>query len=210
VTILTLSGDHVLPDFVRVKKRSERQLLRWLEQQIPELTPLIKGVQRFRQHEGRLGKIVRSDASEGTLDYPLAEFPLEISRDDIRSGDIDRIKARVLDLARRIGEHQTKEMLKVAGEAADAAGNVVNAGGGELTQEHFLEVFRRIHMDFDPVTLQPLPGGVFVMHPDMAQKIVPKVKAWEQEPAFNAKYKTLIQKKREEWRDREANRKLVS
>ena len=54
----------MLPDFVRVKRRTERQLLRWLEEQIPELTPLVKGVQRFRQHEGRLGRIVRSDESE--------------------------------------------------------------------------------------------------------------------------------------------------
>jgi hypothetical protein len=200
----------VLPDFVRVKRRTERQLLRWLEEQIPELTPLVKGVQRFRQHEGRLGRIVRSDESEGVLNYPKAEFQLEVSREDIRSGDIGRIQAKVLDLAKRIGEHQAKEMLKVAGEAADAAGNVVNAGGGELTKEHLLELFRRVHMDFDPNTLKPLPGAVFVMHPDMAEKIMPKAKAWEQDPAFNAEYERIMQQKREEWRAREANRKLVS
>jgi len=200
----------MLPDFVRVKKRNERQLLRWLEEQIPELTPLVKGVQRFRQHEGRLGGIVRSDESEGILNYPPAEFQLEVSREDIRSGDIERIKVKVLDLAKRMGEHQVKEMLKVVGEAADATGNVVNAAGGELTKEHFLDLFRRIQMDFDPVTLQPLPGWMFVMHPDLAQKIVPKVKAWEQDPTFKAEYEEIIQHNREEWRAREANRKLVS
>lgn len=96
----------VLPDFVRVKGRTERQLLRWLEEQIPELTPLVKGVQRFRQHEGRLGRIVRSDESEGVLNYPKAEFQLEVSREDIRSGDIGRIRPKCSTL--RSGSESTK------------------------------------------------------------------------------------------------------
>ena len=81
--------------------------------------------------------------------------------------------------------------------------------GGELTQHNFLEVFRRVQMDFDPETLQPKPGFVWVMHPDMAASITPKVKEWERDPAFNAEYERIMAMKREEWRDREANRKLV-
>jgi len=53
------------------------------------------------------------------------------------------------------------------------------------------------------------PGFVWVMHPDMAASVVPKVKEWERDPVFSAEYERIMAVKREEWRDREANRKLV-
>ena len=64
-------------------------------------------------------------------------------------------------------------------------------------------------MDFDPQTLQPKPGWVWVMHPNMAASVIPKVNEWEKDPTFNAKRERIMVVKREEWRDREANRKLV-
>ena len=70
-------------------------------------------------------------------------------------------------------------------------------------------MFRKVEMDFDPQTLQPKPGFVFVMHPDTAASMVPKVKEWEKDPTIKAEYERIIAVKREEWRDREANRKLV-
>lgn len=99
-------------------------------------------------------------------------------------------------------------MLEVAREAADSVGNAVHTGG-ELTPDKFLEVFRRIEMDFDPETLEPAPGFVWVMHPETAATVVPKIKEWEKDPEFNAQYSAIINTKREEWRDREASRKLV-
>ena len=99
-------------------------------------------------------------------------------------------------------------MLEVVEEAAEEVGNVVHADG-ELTQDKYLEIFRTIDMDFDPTTLKLAPGFRWVMHPDMAARVVPKVQEWEKDPAFNAKYERIMATKREEWRDREARRKLV-
>ena len=53
----------MLPDFARVKARANRDLLRWARQQIPAVAPLMQGVAAFRQHEGKIGKIVREDWS---------------------------------------------------------------------------------------------------------------------------------------------------
>ena len=198
----------MLPDFAKVKRRSNRDLLRWVQAQVPQLSPLIQGVATLQQHEGEIGKLVRSDGSEATLDYPKSEFKLELSREEMRRFDQRAIQEKLLTLAKEIGGAQVKQMLKVVGEAADSVGNVVHAGG-ELTPDTFFELFRRVQMDFDPKTLEPKPGLMFVMHPDTAAKIVPKVKEWEKDPAFDAEYKRIVSQNREAWRDREANRKLA-
>lgn len=72
-----------------------------------------------------------------------------------------------------------------------------------------LEIFRTVEMEFDPKTLQLLPGFQFVMHPETAAKVVPKIQEWEKDPEFKAKHERIMERKREEWRDREARRKLV-
>jgi hypothetical protein len=199
----------MLPDFTLAKARANRDLLRWVQRQIPAVTPLIQGVAAFRQHEGKIGKLVRSDESEHTIDYRLESFEFTLDREEMKRFDLAGTQQKLTDLAKRVGEAQTKRMLEVAGEAADSVGNVVHAGG-ELTPDKLLEVFRRVQMDFDPQTLKPKPGFVWVMHPDMAATVIPKAKEWEKDQAFNEEYERILATKREEWRDREARRKLVA
>ena len=62
-------------------------------------------------------------------------------------------------------------------------------------------------MDFDPQTLEP--KSIIVMHPELAKYLVPKVKEWEKDPKFKAEHERILTVNRREWRDREANRKLV-
>lgn len=198
----------MLPDFTRVKTRINRNLGRWVRQQIPIEAPLLKGVATFRQHEGRTSTIVRENGSEDPTDYQTFTGESVMNRDEMKRFDGETFHQKLRELAIQIGEAQTQGLLKAAGEAADSVGNVVRTGG-ELTPDKFFEVYRTVEMDFDPQTLQPTPGFVWVMHPDVAASVVQKVREWEKNPAFKAKFEKIMAAKREEWRDREANRKLV-
>ena len=198
----------MLPDFTRVKTRINRNLGRWVRQQIPIVAPLLKGVATFRQHEGRTSTIIREDGSEDPTDYQTISGESVMNRDEMKRFDREAIHQKLRELAIQIGQAQTQSLLKAAEKAADSVGNVVHTQG-KLTPDKYLEVYRTLEMDFDPQTLQPTPGHVWVMHPDMAASVVPKVKEWEKNPAFKAKYERIMATKREEWRDREANRKLV-
>lgn len=198
----------MFPDFTKAKAKVNRDLLRWVQQQVPALTPLIQGVATVRQHEGRSSKLVRVDRSEGEIEYHSESFEFSLDREEMKRFDLSAIQRKLTDLATRIGQAQTKRMLEVAGEAADSVGNVVDSGGN-MTADHLLEVLRKVEMDFDPVTLMPKPGFVWVMHPDTAAAVVPKAKEWEKDPAFQAEYERILRVKREDWRVREARRQLV-
>ena len=198
----------MLPDFAKAKARAERDLMRAVKQQVPIVAPLLNGVATFLQHEGRGRHITRTDDSTSTGKYQRSEFSFSLSREELKQFDLSTVCQKLVDLARQIGEDQTKRMLEVVKEAADEVGNVVHADG-ELTQDTFLDIFRKVEMDFDPKTLNLLPGFSFVMHPEMAARIIPQVQEWEKDPEFEAKYERIMATKREEWRDRETRRKLV-
>ena len=199
----------MLPDFTRVKTRANRDLLRRVRQQVPAVAPLMQGVATFHQHEGKIGRIVRADESEDPIDYHLVSCETVLNREEMMRFDLTAIQQKLSEVANQIGQAQTKRMLEAAGEAADSVGNVVHAGG-ELTPDKVLEVYRKVERDFDPQTLQPKPGFVWTMHPDVAASVIPKIEEWEKDPVFKAEYERIMTVKREEWRDREANRKLVN
>jgi hypothetical protein len=199
----------MLPDYGKIKARVQREFMKWANLQIPLTSPLLKGIAKFRQHEGRLGRLRRADQSESTIDYGRSESQFALTREEMRTLNVSAIQKKLMKVAEDFGNDQTKRLLEVATQAANDAGNVVDAGGEELSPSKVFELLRRVHMDFDPVTLQPKPGMSFVMHPDMAARMQPKIAAWESDPEFNAEHQRIIDEKREEWRAREARRKLV-
>ena len=104
----------MLPDFTKAKSRANRDLLRWVRKQIPAVTPLIQGVATFNQHEGKVVKMVRADDSEATIDYRLESFEFALDREEMRRFDLPGIQRKLIDLAKRVGEAQSKRLLEVA------------------------------------------------------------------------------------------------
>lgn len=198
----------MLPDFKGVKARIERDLCRWTMQQIPAGSPLLQKVPTFHQHEGKTVRIIREDGAEAPAGHYSVSSEIVQSRDDMKHSDLKSIREKLTNIAKQFGEAQTEQLLVAAGEAAEAVDNVVDAAG-QLTSDKFLDVFRKVEMDFDSYTLQPKSGPFFAMHPQTAASVVTKLKEWERDPDFKAKCEKVIAVKREEWRDREANRRLV-
>ena len=197
----------MLPDFPSIKNHVRGVLLRWAQQQVPQIAPLLGEVGHFRQHEGKSGHLVRADESSETIDYPGSRFQLEITPEEMKELDLPGLFEKLRTLAEQIAEAQSKMMFAKVSEAVEQVGNTVSAEG-DFKPEHLSEMLSKVQMEFDPATEQPI-GHSFVMHPDTAAKIIPKVKAWEQDPAFVAEHERILAKKREEWRARENRRKLV-
>jgi hypothetical protein len=199
----------MLPDFPKLKAKAEAHLLQFIQREIPRVEPLLEKVRSFSQHEGRSGHLHRPDGSEDTIEYPGAEFGTELPREFMRTLDVPAVIQHLRSIAEQIAAHQTKMMLTKVGEAAAAVGNEISAGGGEFKREHLLELLQKVETEFDPVTGARKPGQAFVMHPDMADKILPRMQEWEKDPAFLAKVAEIENDQREKWRAREARRILA-
>jgi hypothetical protein len=197
----------MFPDYPSVKAHVRGQFLRWAQEQVPVIAPLLGEIGHFRQHEGRSGHLKRVDQSTETMEYPESSFPLEITREEMRKLDLQGLFAKFHALAEQLAEAQSTMMLSKVSEAVAATGNTVS-GEGDFRPEHLLQMLSKVEMEFDPATGEPM-GHSWVMHPDTAAALVPKIKAWESDPAFVAEHERILALKREVWRAREDRRKLV-
>jgi hypothetical protein len=197
----------MVPDYPSIKAHARQTLMEWTQRQVPLLGPLLRDISRSRQHEGASARLVRADGSEGRMDYPESSFSFSLERAEMRSFDMARIQSKLLELAKKFADAQEQMMFRHLSEAVDATGNTVDTGG-DMQPKHLLEMMRKIRMDFDPVTNEP-KGLAFVVHPDALDRLMAKWKSWEQDPAFVQEYESILAQKREEWRARESDRRLV-
>jgi hypothetical protein len=197
----------VFPDFPHVQEAAYRVMQVAIQRLIGIASPVLGLVRHFDQHEGQEWLLRRADGSESRSNFQAFEALASLSREDLKSFNTDAISRFVVDMAKKMARQQSEHMFSRICEVVEEAGNRVDAGG-ELTQDSLLEMFRRKQTEFDPETLQPT-GEVIVLHPETFEKIEPRLREWENDPDFRARYDAIMEQKRREWREREANRKLV-
>lgn len=196
-------------DFPTVKLYLKGQLLRETVRQIPQHAPLLAKVGVFYQHEGKNGVMRRADQSTDEMTYPRSEFPFDMSREEMKTMDLSAVLEKLTILAQRMADARQRMLLAKASQAAESVGNVVDVGG-DFRQEHFLEMLSKVYMEFDLGTGQLSANQTFVpSDPTVGELLQRRLQEWGQDPEFRKKYEDLIDLKREEWRAREDNRKLV-
>lgn len=178
----------------------------WTRQQVPIVAPLLRNVSQSTQHEGASARMLRADGSEDQIDYETASFDLEITREEMRSFDLEKLQGKLRDLAQKFADAQEAMMFRKLTQVVEEVGNTVSAEG-DFQPHHFLEMIRKVEMSFDPETMEP-SGLTIVIHPSQVDRLLAKWKSWEQDPAFVAEYEKLLDEKREAWRARESNRRL--
>lgn len=105
-----------------------------------------------------------------------------------------------------MARQQEEHVLKTVNEAVEKVGNVVEAKGQPLTPELFFEVIRKVRLDFDPDGKALFPTFFAGKEGIVAfEKLMTKL---ESEP-YRTQFNDLMEAKKEEWRVRQSNRKLV-
>lgn len=197
----------MLPDFPEVKNFARRAFIRAVRQRIPHHEPLLAEIKHSRVHEGRYAHVTRLDESTDRIEFQAARADLEVTRDQMRRITVDELLEHVSRIAEQFAEQQARLMFTRISEAAEQVGNVVSAADKGL-KEAFLDMQRRLEVDFDPDTREP-KNQVIVMHPDQAEKFMAEAATWEQDPEFVAEMDRIRQQQIEAWRARENRRKLV-
>jgi hypothetical protein len=197
----------MLPDFPEVKSFARRTFIRAIRQCIPQHEPLLAGIRHSQVHEGSSARLTRLDESTDQIEFQAAHANLEITRDQMRRITVDQLLEHVSHLAEQFAEQQARLMFTRISEAAEQVGNAVSAA--ELgMKEAFLEIQRRLEVDFYPDTLEP-KNQVLVMHPDQVEKFMAETDKWEKDTEFVAEMGRIRQQQIEAWRARENRRKLV-
>lgn len=197
----------MLPDYPETK----RELFKQIEAQAHsgvEHDPLLSQIRRFKIHEGRVVRIAREDGSVDELrfDDPIlakATFKIE----DVRRLGERSVFAAVEKLGADLHEGMAKRLFQTITKAAESVGNVRDAKGAPITAESILEMLDKMEMSFDENGAWNRP--TIITGPGLAEPAKAAYLQLEEDPSLRVRRDAIVNRKREEWRVREARRKLV-
>ena len=150
---------------------------------------------------------IRPDGRSDETELKQASAETSIRFDEVPHLSIQDRLAKLDDAAREMARQISEHAFGQINEAVERVGNVVNSGGKPLSPDVFLDVIEKIHLDFDA---DGNPSQLtMVIPPSMAERAKETMQRLHQDPEYDRRYREIIEKKRMEWRDREAARKLV-
>lgn len=197
----------MLPDYPAVKKDLASRLVDFLRIRTGHHLGVLDDIRRVQYFEGDEHSLTRgtgetersrfrqmsSEVTFQTRDLPKLPLPLVLQRLDGAAADMARQQAQML--------------YEGVSEAVEKVGNVVDAQGRKMTASLIIEMLEKLHIDFDQFGRAHLPQ----MHipPNLEESLMGALRELEEDPIMRKQYQAVIEQKREEWRAREASRKLV-
>jgi len=190
----------------QLEEELETLVSRFVENATRARAPAMGEITRHRLFEGHNSAIVRPNGEEDETEIREFSAESEIPSKTVLYANLDEILQCFLPVAEAMASDHEKMFFEVMRETTKKTGNVVDGGGQPLSHEMILEVLETIQIDFDADGNPRMP--TMMISPAME----PRIKELIDDPAaknFEKEQQKIIEKKRLEWRDREANRTLV-
>lgn len=197
----------MLPDFPKLKKDIHKYFLIRAFENARSSDPLLANIRHYMQHEGHDGTYETMDGYVRPKDYQTFEASYQITADEITSSDFEAILKKFYDMGLDAASKMARYSFEQIGKIIDETGNTINAGG-PWTKELFIDMVQKVLIDFDEETGRPKLPSIYI-HPSQAESVRKMIQDAESDPEHKKKFDAIIEQKRKEWRDREANRKLV-
>jgi len=191
----------MLPDFPKMRKLLEEAIHYQIHLRARTKSVISTLVHGITQHEGTQHSYHQEGSGTITQGYEQIASPFTIRFDEVPELIGERLEAKIDALAEDIARQTSDLFYKTMDEVTKKAGTSFDGGGGPITQEIALEMHERTQWS---------PDSVFIAHPVMAEAMSKKWNEWQADAEFMKKFKEIDRRKKEEWRDRESNRKLVN
>ncbi len=193
----------MLPDFLKTKEKLKKMLDSEMEKaQFRHLGPFAD-TPKSNIFEGDEIILIRADGSHEEINMEKVEGKIEVKLDEAEEMTPEKVLDKIDTVAREMAQQIAKTAYEVMSEAAEEIGNVTSADGESLSIDLLLKGLEKMHLSFDE---EGQPSGLrLVAHPNMSSELEKIYSQIESHP----RYQELMERKREEWRVRESNRKLV-
>jgi hypothetical protein len=197
----------MLPDYPELKRELVADLNLLLRLLVRQNAPLVGRIKNYRQVEGDKFTVETNEQYVTKTFKQLSAqvaIPAGLSSSDTHT----KFMEQLVDAAENIA-HQSEGMLfSTLDEVTASTGNVLDAKGEPFHPSVLWDMVEKTDLEFDEKTGKPrLPS--IVLHPDVMKSILPKFAEWEADLELKARRTEVLEKKKDEWRDRESRRKLV-
>lgn len=169
-------------------------------------SPMTGEIHSYVIHEGRRSILRREDGSEDETNMQTHSADCEISQITVLYGTHDQIFEAFTPIGLSMASQKEKMLFEAIREATDKTGNIIDAKGKPLSFDLLMELLEKMPIDFDKDGQAIMP--TLAVGPDMEDKIKKIAKKCETKENIE-RHTRLMQKKKDEWRAREADRILV-
>lgn len=198
----------MLPTFPKIERFSREVLLRHIEALAAQYSPLLGKIQKHIQFEGEHAKILRHDKSVGDTPFNRISIEIRFERESIKDFMEVQLPKKLDELARQLAKDASTAMYARLEEGIDSVGNVVNAKGQPLNEKLLLELLDKMEHTFSADGTWKPP--TLFAHPDALKGLVQNKEAgMAGSDDFNQSLEKILEKKRNEFRRREADRILA-
>lgn len=197
----------MLPDFPSVKQDLADRLDEFLRRRVQQHLGPLGQAQRVTLFEGDEQVIVRPSGEVDATKFEKFSTSLTLADQEIIEMTLDDLLAKLDAVAKEMASQQARSFYSTISDAVEKVGNVVDSGGEPISGRTVLESLSTLHIDFNRDGTPRMPS--FHAAPDLAKDLKRAYEELEESPELQGEYEQMITDKREEWRAREARRRLV-
>jgi len=163
----------------------------------PPVLPIIEGKRSDFQREDRTVKPLNIKKHEVTVHHTFKEG---------KGMTIEEFYEKAREAGEGMGKQMWAVLIGAITEAAEETGNKATFKKGKLTQDDILLMLEQVQQNFDE---QGNPTAQFIFGSEFAQELKGRDREWREDKSFQARLEELKQRKKAEFNEREARRRLV-
>jgi len=158
-------------------------------------------------HEGNKIILVREDGSIEDLEIKETKSNIEINLKKVETMPFDTMLIKADTIAQEMAMQQSKVVFEELDKGIKKVGNFIDAKGKPFSIDLYFQMLEKMLLDFNEDGNPNLPT---IIAGEKAFKSISEVLSKSDiDPTYIKTFDEIISRKREEWRVRESNRKLV-
>jgi hypothetical protein len=197
----------MLPDLPGLKLDIQRLLNAYLRTQINVRLGVFNKAPKHAMHEGNRMRVVRADGSIDESELKEASAEMVLKHEDAPRLTLRELGGKLNDIADQMARQISEHLFGRLNEAIERTGQVVDQKGKPLDAEAVFSALEKIQLDFDETGKHKELS--IVVPPALAPKAKQVFEQIQSDPILRDRHEEIMLRKRMEWRDREASRKLV-
>jgi len=197
----------MLPDYPAFKTELGEILNRMFRRRLAQHQGFVGQVAKHRVFEGDKNFLLRTKGDSETTEFEGFSVSRELSAKQIATMSFLDVLKELDAAAAEMGAKTAKYFIEGLDKTLEAAGQVESAKGAKISGELLLRMLDRIEMNFDENGNHK--NLSLVIHPSNTAATAAALRELEDDPELRQRHRSLIERKREAWRVREASRRLV-
>lgn len=197
----------MLPDLPKLKDDIQHVLTRYLQKQINARLGVFNESPRHSAREGNRMRVIRADGTVDDSEFKESSAEMRIEVEEVPNLTIEERLSKINSIADDIASQMSRHLFGRLKEATDKTGNVLDRRGQPFDADAVFAMLETIQIEFDETGKHH--NLSIVLHPDVMPRAKAVFEQIEADTALRKRYEEIMERKRVEWRDREASRKLV-